>query len=134
MSAAAPLAAGRVAATRASVVTVIACVAGIVVSPLTTLDPHEAVAWLLPALALSVVSVAIATYVDSPSRPSRSGSPGWRSWSRGWACAACLRGLSVDGLATDRPGVQAALLVATAAAIAVCFVRRDSDPNWRTLP
>ena len=65
MSAAAPVAAGRVAAMRALVVTVIACLAGIVVSPLTTLDPHESVVWLLPALALSAISVAIATYVDS---------------------------------------------------------------------
>ena len=47
--------------TRALVVTVIACLAGILVSPLTTLDPRESIVWLLPALALSAISVAIAT-------------------------------------------------------------------------
>jgi hypothetical protein len=45
-----------------------------------------------------------------------------------------VRGISVEGLASDRPAVQAALLVATVGAIAVCFSRRDTDPNWRTLP
>ena len=135
MSAAAPVAAGRIAATRALVVTVIACLAGIVVSPLTTLDTRESVVWLLPALALSAISVAIATYADS-TVPTIALGIAWLvavgAWLEGVPRA--LRGISVEGLATDRPAVQAALLVATMAAIAVCFVRRDADPNWRTLP
>jgi len=134
MSAAAPLAAGRVSAMRALVVTVIACIAGIVVSPLTTLDPHESVVWLLPALALSAISVAIATYVDS-TVPTVSLGIAWLTAVGAWLgdVPRALRGLTVDGLVTDRPAVQAALVVAIAAAIGVCFVRRDSDPNWRTL-
>jgi hypothetical protein len=135
MSAAAPVAASRVAATRALVVTVIACLAGIIVSPLTTLDPHESVVWLLPALALSAISVAIATYVDS-TIPTTLSAIAWLAVVGAWLgdVPRALRGLSVDGLVTNRPEVQAALVVATVAAIAVCFVRRDSDPNWRTLP
>ena len=135
MSAAAPMAAGRVAATRALVVTVIACLAGLMVSPLTTLDPHESVVWLLPALALSAISVAIATYVDS-TVPTILFGIAWLAAVGAWLgdVPRALRGLSVDGLVTERPDVQSALLVVTAAAIAVCFLRRDSDPNWRTLP
>ena len=135
MSAAAPLAAGRVAATRALVVTVIACLTGIVLSPLTTLDPRESFVWLLPALALSAISVAIATYVDS-TVPTIAFGIAWLAAVGAWLedVPRALRGISVDGLVTDRPGVQAALLVATAAAMALCFLRRDSDPNWRTLP
>ena len=135
MSAAAPLAAGRVASTRALVVTVIACLAGILVSPLTTLGPDDAVVWLLPALALSATAVAIATYVDS-TVPTVSLAFAWLVIVAAWLADVprALRGVSVDGLATDRPAVQATLLVATAAAFAVCYVRRDTDPNWRTLP
>ena len=135
MAASAPLAAGRVASTRALVVTVIACVAGILVSPLTTLDARDSIVWLLPALALSAISVAIATYVDS-SLPTVAFAIGWLAVAGAWLgeVPRALRGLSVDGLATHRPAVQAALLVATAAACVVCVVRRDADPNWRTLP
>jgi hypothetical protein len=135
MAAAAPLAAGRVASTRAFVVTVVACVAGVVVSPLTTLDAREALVWLLPALALSATSVAIATYVDS-TVPTVSLAMLWLAAVVVWldGVPRSVRGISVEGLASDRPAVQAALLVATVGAIAVCFSRRDTDPNWRTLP
>jgi hypothetical protein len=135
MSAAAPLAAGRVAAARALVVTVIACLAGIAISPLTTLGPQESVVWLLPALALSATCVAIATYVES-TVPTIVFGIAWLAAVGAWLedVPRALRGLSVDGLVTDRPGVQAALLLLTAAAMALCFVRRDSNPNWRTLP
>jgi hypothetical protein len=135
MAPAAPLAAGRVASARALVATVIACFAGIVVSPLTTLDVNDSMVWLLPALALSAISVAIATYVDS-TLPTVAFAIGWLAIVSAWLgdVPRSLRGLSVDGLATDRPAVQAALLVATLAACAVCISRRDTDPNWRTLP
>jgi hypothetical protein len=135
MAASAPLAAGRVASARALVATVIACLAGIVVSPLTTLDARDSIVWLLPALALSAISVAIATYVDS-TLPTVAFSIGWLAVVGAWLgeVPRSLRGVSVDGLATDRPAVQAALLVATVGAFAVCVVRRDADPNWRTLP
>jgi Putative zinc-finger len=134
MAAAAPVTAGRVAATRALVVTIIACLAGILVSPLTTLDPHESVVWLLPALALSAVSVAIATYMDS-TLPTIACGLTWLVAIVAWLqdVPRAVRGLSVDGLVTDRPAVQAAMLAVTAVAMAVCFVRRDTDPNWRTL-
>jgi len=124
-----------VAAMRALVVTIIACLAGILVSPLTTLDPHESVVWLLPALALSAVSVAIATYMDS-TVPTIACGLAWLVAVVAWLqdVPRALRGLSVDGLVTDRPAVQAAMLAVTAGAIAICFVRRDTDPNWRTLP
>ncbi|HEX6658905.1 MAG TPA: zf-HC2 domain-containing protein [Ilumatobacter sp.] len=135
MAPAAPMAAGRVASARALMATVIACLAGIVVSPLTTLDASDSIVWLLPALALSAISVAIATYVDS-TLPVVAFAIGWLAVVGAWLgdVPRSLRGLSVDGLATDRPAVQAALLVATVAAFAVCVVRRDADPNWRTLP
>ena len=135
MSAAAPVTAGRVSSIRALVVTVVACIAGIVVSPLTTIDPHESVVWLLPALAVSAISVAVATYVDS-TVPTISLGIAWLAAVGAWLgdVPRALRGLSVDGLVTDRPAVQAALVVAIAAAVVVCVVRRDSDPNWRTLP
>ena len=135
MAAAAPVAAGRVAATRALVVTVIACLAGILVSPLTTLDARESFVWLLPALALSAISVAIATYVES-TLPAIVFGIAWLVAIGSWLeqVPRALRGLSVDGLVTDQPGVQAALLAVTAGAIAICFARRDTDPNWRTLP
>jgi len=135
MASAAPVSAGRVAAMRALVVTIIACLAGILVSPLTTLDPHESVVWLLPALALSAVSVAIATFMDS-TLPTIACGLAWLVAVVAWLqdVPRALRGLSVDGLVTDRPAVQAAMLAVTAGAIAICFVRRDTDPNWRTLP
>ena len=134
MAAAAPTASGHVASTRAFVATVIACLAGIVVSPLTTLGIQESIVWLLPALALSAISVAIATYVDS-TVPTVTLGIAWLVAVGAWLedVPSALRGLSVDGLVTDRPAVQAVLALATAAAIAVCFMRRDTDPNWRTL-
>jgi hypothetical protein len=134
MAAAAPLAAGRVASTRALVVTAIACLAGVFVSPLTTLGLSDIVVWLLPALALSATTVAIATYVDS-TIPTIAFATGWLVVVGAWLgdVPRPVRGLTVDGLATDEPAVQAALIVATVAAAAVVFARRDTDPNWRTL-
>jgi hypothetical protein len=134
MAPAAPTASGSVASTRAFVATVIACLAGTIVSPLTTLGTQESIVWLLPALALSAISVAIATYVDS-TVPTVALGIAWLVAVGAWLedVPGALRGLSVDGLVTDRPAVQAVLTLATAAAIAVCFLRRDSDPNWRTL-
>ena len=134
MAAAAPLAAGRVASTRALVVTVIACLAGVIVSPLTTLGLADTTVWLLPALALSATTVAIGTYVDS-TIPTIAFATGWLVVVGVWLgdVPRPVRGLTVDGLATDNPAVQAALVVATVAAAAVVFARRDTDPNWRTL-
>jgi hypothetical protein len=134
MAAAAPLAAGRVASTRALVVTVIACLAGVIVSPLTTLGLADTTVWLLPALALSATTVAIGTYVDS-TIPTIAFATGWLVVVGAWLgdVPRPVRGLTVDGLATDNPAVQAALVVATVAAAAVVFARRDTDPNWRTL-
>ena len=88
-----------------------------------------------PALALSAISVAVATYVDS-TVPTISFGIAWLAAVGAWLgdVPRALRGLSVDGLVTDRPAVQAALVVAIAAAVVVCVARRDSDPNWRTLP
>src|SRR4029078_2129768 len=134
MAAAAPTASGHVAATRAFVATVIACLGGIVVSPLTTLGIQESIVWLLPALALSAISVAIATYVDS-TVPMVTLAIAWLVAVGAWLkdVPSALRGLSVDGLVTDRPAVQAALAVATAAAIAVGCVWRGFDPTLRAV-
>jgi hypothetical protein len=89
----------------------------------------------LPALALSATSVAIATYVDS-TVPTVSLAMLWLAAVVVWldGVPRSVRGISVEGLVSDRPVVQAALLGATVGAIAVCFSRRDTDPNWRTLP
>ena len=134
MAAAAPLAAGRVASTRALVATTIACLAGVIVSPLTTLGLADTMVWLLPALALSATSVAIGTYVDS-TIPTIAFATAWLVVVGAWLgdVPRSVRGLTVDGLATDQPAVQAALLVVTVAAAGVVFARRDTDPNWRTL-
>jgi hypothetical protein len=123
-----------VASTRALVVTVIACLAGVIVSPLTTLGLADTTVWLLPALALSATTVAIGTYVDS-TIPTIAFATGWLVVVGAWLgdVPRPVRGLTVDGLATDNPAVQAALVVATVAAAAVVFARRDTDPNWRTL-
>ena len=135
MAGAAPMAAGRVASTRALVVTAIACLAGIAVSPLTTLGLDDTAVWLLPALALSAVTVAISTYVDA-TIPTIAFATAWLAAVASWLgdVPRALRGVSVDGLVSDQPAVQAALLACTAAASAVSYVRRDSNPNWRTVP
>jgi hypothetical protein len=134
MAGAAPLAAGRVASTRALVATVIACLAGVIVSPLTTLGLGDTAVWLLPALALSATTVAIGTYIDS-TIPTIAFATAWLVVVGAWLgeVPRALRGVSVDGLATHQPAVQAALLVAAAVAGGVVFARRDTDPNWRTL-
>jgi hypothetical protein len=135
MAGAAPMAAGRVASTRALVATTIACLAGIAVSPLTTLGLDDTLVWLLPALALSTVIVAISTYVDA-TIPMIAFATAWLAAVALWLgdVPRALRGVSVEGLVSDEPAVQAALLVCTVAAIGVCFVRRDASPNWRTVP
>ena len=134
MAAAAPLAAGRVASARALVVTLAACVAGILVSPLTTIGVSHVAAWLLPAVALSAASVAIGTYVDS-TVPTIALGMAWVGVVAAWLndVPRAVRGLTIEGLATNQPAVQVALLLATFAAVAVVFARRDCDPNWRTL-
>ena len=134
MAAAAPLAAGRVASARALVVTLAASIAGVLVSPLTTIGVSHVGVWLLPALALSAAAVAIGTYVDS-TIPTVGLGMAWVGVVAAWLndVPRALRGLTVDGLATDQPAVQAALLLATIAAVGVIVMRRDCDPNWRTL-
>jgi hypothetical protein len=135
MAGAAPMAAGRVAATRAFVATAIACLAGLAVSPLTTLGFGDTAVWLLPALALSTVTVAISTFVDA-TVPTIAFATAWVAAVGAWLTDVprALRGLSVEGLVSNDPAVQAALLACTAAAIAVSFARRDANPNWRTVP
>ncbi len=134
MAAAAPLSAGRVASARALVVTLAACVAGILVSPLTTIGVSHVAVWLLPALALSAASAAIGTFVDS-TVPTIALGMAWVGVVAAWLndVPRAVRGLTVEGLATSHPSVQVALLLATLAAVGVVVARRDCDPNWRTL-
>jgi hypothetical protein len=135
MATSAPLAASRVAAARALIVTIVACAVGVVVSPLTTMGPGDSVVWLLPALAVTAVTVAISTYVDS-TVPTVAFALGWLVIVGSWLSDVprAVRGVSTEGLASDRPAVQAALVIATIAAVAMCFARRDSNPDWRSAP
>ncbi len=134
MATASPLAAGRVASTRALVVATIACLAGILVSPLTTMSAADSMVWLLPAVAVSAVIVAISTYVDS-TIPTVAFAGGWLLVVGAWLTGVPrgLRGVSTDGIASHRPAVQLTLLLATVVAVAVCIVRRDSNPSWRSV-
>lgn len=135
MATAAPLAASRVAATRAFFVATVACIAGLLVSPLTTLDAGESLVWLLPALAVTATTVAISTYVDS-TLPTVAFAVGWLAIVGSWLSDVprAVRGVSTDGLASHRASVQLALLLVTMAAVAVSVVRRDSNPDWRSAP
>ena len=135
MATSAPLAASRVAATRALVVTIVACAVGLMVSPLTTLGPADSLVWLLPALAVTAVTVAISTYVDS-TVPTVVFAAAWLLVVGAWLSGVprAVRGVSTDGLASNRPAVQAALLIVTLAAMAMCLARRDSNPDWRSAP
>lgn len=135
MAPAAPLAAGRVAATRALVVAAIACLAGLALSPLTTMTVADSLVWLLPGLALSAATVAIATFVEA-TVPTVAFAVGWLLVAGAWLrdVPRSLRGVSVDGIATERPAVQLALVLATLACACVGFLRRDSNPDWRSAP
>jgi hypothetical protein len=132
MAAAAPLSAGRVSVTRAFVAAWIASLAGLAVSPLTTIGLSESIVWLLPALAVSAATVAIATFVD-PTIPSVVLGAAWivavLAWLEGVPRG--LKGISTEGLVSHRPLVQIALFVITVCALAVCALRRDSVPEWR---
>lgn len=135
MAAAAPMAVGRVAATRAFVASALACVAGVVVTPLTTISWTGAAVWLLPALAISAVAVAIGTFVDA-TVPTTVLALGWcaavAAWLRGAPRA--LRDLTTDGLVTARPAVQLALVAVTVAGVLVSMARGDATPAWRSAP
>jgi len=132
MAAAAPIASGRVAALRALAATLLACVAGLAVTPLTTLPAADVVVWLLPALAGTALAVAIGTFVDATA-PSIVLGLGWFLAVGVWLAGAprALRGVTLDGLASDRADVQIALVVATVAAGVVALWRNDADPAWR---
>ena len=106
----------------------------LLVSILNTLGVPDTLVWLLPALALSSAAVAVGTYVDS-TIPTIAFAAAWLVVVGAWLgdVPRAVRGASVDGLATAQPAVQAALLVVTVAAAGAVFVRRDIDPNWRTL-
>lgn len=133
MAPAAPMAAGRVAATRALVATVLACLVGLVLTPLTSLALADTIVWLLPALAVSALAVAMGTFVDA-TFPTVVLAAAWLVAVGAWLGGAprALRGVSTDGLLSHDPVVQVVLVVATLAAIAVAVVRSDSDPAWRS--
>lgn len=132
MAAAAPIASGRVAALRALAATLLACVAGLAVTPLTTLPAADVVVWLLPALAGTALAVAIGTFVDATA-PSIVLALGWFLAVGVWLAGAprALRGVTLDGLVSDRADVQIVLVVATVAAGVVALWRNDADPAWR---
>ena len=133
LAAAAPLAAGRVAALRALVATLIACAAGLLVTPLTTIGATDVVVWLLPALAGTAVVVAAGSFVDATA-PTVTLAAGWFVAVGAWLAGApgALRGVTLDGLVSDRSDVQLALVVATVLAGAVALWRNDADPVWRS--
>lgn len=133
MAAAVPVAAGRVAGARALMATVLACIAGLALTPLTTMTLGTAVSWLAPALAGSALAVAIATFVD-PTLPTAVLGAGWLAACGAWLAGAprALRGMSTDGLVTHRADVQVALLVVAAAAAVLTVLRGDAAPGWRS--
>ena len=126
MAGAVPLGASRVAGMRALIAVLLACVAGAVMTPLTTLSVADSVAWLLPALAASAAAVAIGTFVDS-TLPTGVFALVWvvatGAWLRGVPRA--MRGTSIDGLVSARSSVQLALVLLTVAAAVVAVVNRD---------
>lgn len=132
MAAAAPIASGRVAALRALAATLLACVAGLAVTPLTTLPAADVVVWLLPALAGTALVVAIGTYVDATA-PAVALGLCWFLAVGIWLAGApqALRGVTLDGLVSDRADVQVVLAAATLAAGVVALWRSDADPAWR---
>lgn len=132
MAAAAPVAAGRVAALRALAATVLACAVGVVLTPLTTIPAGDVLGWLLPALAGTAIAVAIGTYVDA-TVPSVTLAGGWLAAVGAWLADAprAVRGTTLDGLASSRPEVQIGLVVATVVAAVVAAGRAGADPAWR---
>ncbi len=126
MAAAAPIGGSRVAAMRALVAVLLACAAGVLVTPVTTLSLSDSGAWLLPALAGCAVAVAIGTFVDS-TLPTGVFALGWVVATGVWLHGAPsgMRGATVDGLVSADPVVQVGLLVATALAAGVAIANRD---------
>lgn len=132
MAAAAPFAAGRIAALRALAATLIACAVGAALTPLTTIPAADLVVWLLPALAGTAIAVAVSTYVDA-TVPSIAMAIAWLGGVAVWLAGApqAVRGATLDGLASNRAEVQIALAIATVVAAAIALVRTDADPAWR---
>lgn len=133
MAAAAPLAVGKVGGARALAATLVACAAGVVVTPLTTISWGGAAVWLLPALAISAVSVAVGTFVDATATTVGL-ALAWAAAVVTWLSEAprALQGLSTDGLVSDRPEVQVALAAVTVAGLLLSVARADATPAWRS--
>lgn len=126
MSGAVPLSGSRVASMRALVSVVVACVAGLAMTPVTTLTVADSMAWLLPALAASSLAVAIGTFVDS-TVPSGVFALVWLSVTAAWlrGTPRVARGMSIDGLVSARSTVQVLLVVAIAVGVGVTAANRD---------
>ena len=132
MSEATPLASGRLTLQRATVVTAVSLLAGLVGSLFVPLPLSMLASWLLPGLVLCAAVGAAATVVE-PMRVAAVLGVVWMSLVAAWSLRtrSLPVGLALVELPTAGVAVQCTLLLIAVACAAGWSARRDVHPNWR---
>ncbi|CAN5830032.1 hypothetical protein BH24ACT5_BH24ACT5_03320 [soil metagenome] len=133
LSAATPLAGGRLPFLSALFAIALSAIAGMISSAFTPLGWSDSVVWLAPGFAFAAIVLAAATWIN-PMRAAFVLGAGWclvcAQWARGHRTISSVD--AIDSLAGL--GVQVQLLCAVVIVLAtiVTLSRRDAQPNWRT--
>jgi hypothetical protein len=126
-----PLGATRLLLRRALVVAVAALPAGLLATLLLPVPPGRLLIWVIPGLAFTAVTLALATHGD-PTRPALGLALGWAAV--GGALAMDLRHTTVTRALADwpvsQPGLQALLAVVAVVAAVDAATRRDVRAVW----
>ena len=133
LSAATPLAGGKLPFLRAVFATAFSALAGLLGSAFTALGWSESIAWLAPGFAFAAIVIAAATWID-PRTVAIGMSVAWLGGCSLWLQE--LRRTAVldafDDLATNAAPVQVGCMAVIALGTVVAFQRREARPNWRT--
>ncbi len=133
LSAATPLAGGKLPFLRALFASVVSALAGLLCSAFTPLGWSESIAWLAPGFAFAALVIAAATWAD-PRLIAAGVGLAWLTmcslWSLELRRSTALE--AFDDLATNTAAVQLGCAAVIALATFVALHRRDARPNWRT--
>ncbi|HUP75686.1 MAG TPA: zf-HC2 domain-containing protein [Acidimicrobiales bacterium] len=133
LSAATPLAAGRLPFLRALFATAVSAAAGLISSAFTPLGWSDSLVWLAPGFVFAAIVIAAATWMN-PLRVAVGLGAGWcvvcTLWARGHRSLATVD--AVNELATHGARIQIVCVVVIVVASIVTLSRRDAQPNWRT--
>ena len=133
MAPATPLAAGRLLFLRAMMASVVTLVAGLAASAVAPLSAEALLLWLLPGLALTAIVLALGTWIN-PTGLALVLAGGWVALIVSWWTRhrAVPEQAALADFATDPQAVRLVCIAIAVIAAAICHLRRDARPNWRT--